>query len=327
MENIKPLVSIIVPNYNHERFLKQRLESVINQTYSNIEVVLLDDCSTDNSRAILLEYAHNLKVSHCIFNDMNSGNTFVQWNKGIQLAKGEFVWIAESDDFCELHFLEELIQPFLEDGEVALSYCQSNRVDEKGLVIGNWKTHTDNLDSDLFSEDFVLDGNLFIEKYLIYKNVIPNASAVLFRKENLKISDQLNIDPALKYCGDWVIYFQVIIKQKVSFIADSINNFRSHDKSVIAVALKSEKKVSLIDIDLQMRKVMEDCLYLDTPSNANRILENNKTIIKALKYDKALILFNNHQKWKAIFILLRIIDEFVKRYPFRKRFTQLINFF
>ena len=93
-----PLISIIVPNYNHEKYLKQRLESVFNQTYSNFEVILLDDCSTDSSLNILAEYIKNSKVSHCIFNEANSGNTFIQWNKGISLAKGDYIWIAESDD-------------------------------------------------------------------------------------------------------------------------------------------------------------------------------------------------------------------------------------
>ena len=67
-----PLVSIIVPNYNHEKYLKQRLDSIFNQTYSNFEVILLDDCSSDSSQTILLEYAKNPKVSYCIFNEFNS---------------------------------------------------------------------------------------------------------------------------------------------------------------------------------------------------------------------------------------------------------------
>lgn len=327
MNDENPLISVIVPNYNHEFYLKQRLDSIFSQSYPCFEVILLDDCSTDSSREILLGYAQHPKVSHCVFNDVNSGNTFIQWQKGIFLAKGKIIWIAESDDFCDTRFLEYVSKPIILNNQIALSYCQSNKVDANNKIIGNWKTYTDNLDFKQFSKNFVMDGNLFIEKYLINKNVIPNASAVLFRKENLIISDQQINIPALKYCGDWVIYFQVIMEKKVSFIADSINSFRYHENSVISVASKLEKKVSLIEIDLQMRKVMVECLHIDTPANVNRILENNQKIIKSLKYDKALILYNNQQKWIAILILLGIIDEFVKRYPFRKRFVKLINFF
>jgi glycosyltransferase involved in cell wall biosynthesis len=99
MKKDKPLISVIVPNYNHEKYLKQRLESVFNQTYVNFEVILLDDFSTDSSTNILSEYAKNPKVSHCVFNETNSGNTFVQWNKGIALAKGDYIVKKDSRQY------------------------------------------------------------------------------------------------------------------------------------------------------------------------------------------------------------------------------------
>jgi glycosyltransferase involved in cell wall biosynthesis len=83
LDLFSPLVSIIVPNYNHEKFLKKRLDSIFNQTFQDFEVILMDDCSTDDSRIILSDYAKNSKVSHCIFNESNSGNTFKQWVKGL----------------------------------------------------------------------------------------------------------------------------------------------------------------------------------------------------------------------------------------------------
>ena len=324
--NEYPLISVIVPNYNHEKFLDKRLESIFNQTYSNFEVILLDDCSTDNSKEVLLKYSKNKEVSYCVFNEINSGNTFIQWKKGIALAKGKFIWIAESDDFCDLNFLEVVSKPLIQDNQIALSYCQSNKVDADNNIIGNWKSYTDKIDFNQFGGNFILEGNLFIEKYLIHLNVIPNASAVLLRKENLQISDELIKNPALRYCGDWVIYFQVILKQKISFFADSINNFRSHKNSVIALALKSKRKVSIIDINIQTRKVFNRCLQNDKPKNSSEIFSKNQKIIKEFKYDKALVLFNTKQKLKAILILISIIDEFVKRYPFRKRIMQKINF-
>src|ERR1700754_4049695 len=92
-----PRVSVIVPNYNHERFLQRRLDTIFSQHYQEFEVIILDDRSGDGSLDILRKYSHHPKVSHNIYNAENSGSTFVQWRKGLQLAKGEFVWIAESD--------------------------------------------------------------------------------------------------------------------------------------------------------------------------------------------------------------------------------------
>ena len=88
-----PKVSVIVPNYNHEPYLRQRIDSILNQSYQDFELILLDDCSVDNSRDILMAYKNHPKVTQLVFNEQNSANTFKQWNKGIELAKGEYIWI------------------------------------------------------------------------------------------------------------------------------------------------------------------------------------------------------------------------------------------
>ena len=243
MEQIHPLVSIVVPNYNHGKYLKERLDSVFNQTYSNFEVILLDDCSTDNSRDILSQYSQHPKVSHCVFNDVNTGNTFVQWNKGIALAEGEFIWIAESDDFCEPNFLEEVIKPMLENKEVVLSYCQSNKVNEEQVITGNWISHTDDLDSIFFCKNFCLEGNAFIERFLIFKNVIPNSSALLIRKKALEVVGNITVENELRYCGDWLLYFKVVLNNNIAFNAQKLNYFRYHSQSVIAKASLNEKRI------------------------------------------------------------------------------------
>ena len=104
-----PLVSVIVPNYNHAPFLRLRLDSIFNQTFQDFEVIILDDCSTDNSKEIIEEYRNRPQVSHVVYNETNSGSPFKQWAKGFDLAQGEYIWIAESDDWAELAFLEVFI--------------------------------------------------------------------------------------------------------------------------------------------------------------------------------------------------------------------------
>lgn len=69
------MVSVIVPNYNHAPFLRERIDSILAQSYTDFELILLDDCSTDNSRDILNSYRDNPHVSHIIFNEKNSGST------------------------------------------------------------------------------------------------------------------------------------------------------------------------------------------------------------------------------------------------------------
>ena len=324
------LISVIVPNFNHEKYLALRLDSIFNQTYSNFEVILLDDYSTDNSRKILAEYAKNEKVTHCIFNEINSGNTFVQWSKGIGLAKGELIWIAESDDFCELNFLEEVVKPLLDDKEVVMSYCQSNKVDENNNVTGNWISYTQNLDSqNMFLDNFTMQGNLFIEQFLIDRNVIPNVSAVVFKKTAIKNDDYLSIDPEFRYCGDWMLYFKLIVNCKIAFIAASLNHFRYHSSSVIANALKSENRIRIIDIDFNMRKVLMQFISQQDifVSSYKKIKRRNTNVIRVLKHEKALLLIRSSNKIKGYLLMLTVFDVYCKKYNIRKKIRMKIRNF
>ena len=76
------MVSVIIPNYNHAKYLEERIDSVLNQSYKDFEVIVLDDYSTDNSKEVINKYAGHPKVSHIILNEENSGSTFKQWHKG-----------------------------------------------------------------------------------------------------------------------------------------------------------------------------------------------------------------------------------------------------
>jgi len=119
-----PKVSVIVPNYNHAKYLRRRVESILAQTYQDFELILLDDCSTDGSREILREYAGDPRV-RLDFNEKNSGTPFKQWNKGVGMARGKYVWIAESDDYAEPAFLERMTAMLEEHEDVAFAFCRS----------------------------------------------------------------------------------------------------------------------------------------------------------------------------------------------------------
>ena len=125
-----PLVSIIVPNYNHARFLPERLASIRNQTFKDYELIVLDDASSDQSlgviRAELADIPHQL-----IINEQNSGSPCSQWLKGIEQAQGRYVWIAESDDSCSPDFLDMMVKVM--DQGASLAYCRSQAINEQGI--------------------------------------------------------------------------------------------------------------------------------------------------------------------------------------------------
>jgi glycosyltransferase involved in cell wall biosynthesis len=85
--------SIIIPNYNHGKFLHQRINSILCQTYQNFELIILDDASTDNSLEIIENFKDHPGISHIIYNKTNSGSPFKQWVQGIILAKNNWIWM------------------------------------------------------------------------------------------------------------------------------------------------------------------------------------------------------------------------------------------
>ena len=107
-------VSIILPNYNYERFLPERIESILNQAYKDFELIVLDDFSPDGSVELIKSYLRKDNRIKFIGNKENSGNPFLQWQKGIKESKGEYIWIAEADDFADMFddLKEGLVTPY-----------------------------------------------------------------------------------------------------------------------------------------------------------------------------------------------------------------------
>ncbi|MBD5402939.1 glycosyltransferase [bacterium] len=103
--NEKIAVSVIVPVYNVEKYLKRCLNSLINQTLKNIEIICINDGSTDKSAKILNEYSSDKRIK--IINQQNSGPS-ISRNKGINIAKGEYIGFIDSDDWVDLDFYEKL---------------------------------------------------------------------------------------------------------------------------------------------------------------------------------------------------------------------------
>ena len=186
---MNPLVSVIVPNYNHARFLEQRLDSVFNQTYQNFEVIILDDKSMDDSLLIINRYKDNPHLSQIVVNETNSGSVFKQWDKGINLAKGELIWIAESDDYCELTLLEELVKAYTAKDDVVVAFPQYVYVWPDGSMPRAKERTTQ-----------YFNGIRFVKQWMSLYCVIVNASGVIFSKAAaLKVGDEYK---SFKACGD-----------------------------------------------------------------------------------------------------------------------------
>ena len=222
-----PKISVIVPNYNHAPFLKERMDSILAQDYPDMEIILLDDASTDESLAILETYKTHANVKCLECNAANTGNTFLQWQRGLAYATGDYVWIAESDDVASPALLSRLVEA-LESQQAVMAFVQSQMIDEEGHVLLR-RIYSP------FTRSFGMEGKDFIVRYLLGENNVCNASAVLFRRDAVRTVDMTQI-AQYNASGDRLFWIQVALQGRVAFVATPLNRFRQHTLKVSIAA-------------------------------------------------------------------------------------------
>ena len=233
--SFRPEVSVVVPCYNHAAFLRERLDSIYEQSYLPIEVLLLDDCSDDGSQDILREYAERYpEPTTLLFNTQNSGSVFRQWRRGIEAAKSPLVWIAESDDRCDRRFLDTLV-PYFADEAIMLAYSHSVFIDDNGKPLEfTFESYTGDLSKDKWDASYVETAHQEVESALGRKNTIPNVSSVVFRRPcQLAMLADSGWDN-MHICGDWLFYLHLIRGGKLAYSVDCNNYYRIHTSNTSA---------------------------------------------------------------------------------------------
>ena len=237
--NFHPVVSVIVPNYNYAPFLDERLSSIYNQTFKEFEVIILDDASTDDSLAIIEKYRSKPNTS-VVLNKVNSGSPFRQWQKGITAAKGEIIWIAESDDFSAPDFLA-LMLPFFNHPEVALAHCNSNIIDENDNITGDYTDYHRKLDFNHWKYNYRVKSTQEINFGLGVKNSILNVSSVIFRKEAIPPDIFIKLE-AFKFSGDWLFYIELLKGRQIAYCHEKLNFHRRHRQTLTTQFNSDEQK-------------------------------------------------------------------------------------
>lgn len=223
-----PQVSVIIPNFNHGSFLQNRIESVLNQTMNDIELLIIDDCSTDNSRDIIRLYEHHPKVSFVYYNSANSGSPYSHWPRLFNQANADWIWVAESDDLADPQFLETLLPLALSNKEASLVYCDSQIV----YTESDTATYTyallkkEKYKTSKWTQAYKQDGKTELNDFLKKDCTINNVSAVLFRKSYAKnIVSQLN---GFRHHGDWLFYIEMAGQGEVIYHPEPLNKYREH---------------------------------------------------------------------------------------------------
>lgn len=231
------LVSVVIPNYQHTSYLKQRIDSVLHQTFQDFELILLDDCSTDSSREIIEQYRNHPKVSQIIYNQENSGSVFKQWVKGIENSKGKYVWIAESDDYASELFLEETIHVLEQDTSIGMVFTDSNAVNERGEVLKTTSSSKKETYDQLERYHQKIDKDN-VSNFLVSELVIENASSVVFRKESLLT---LDFHELVKFVntGDRFVYIGIALDSMILYLPKLLNYMRVHEYNTTKKSFES----------------------------------------------------------------------------------------
>ena len=219
----EPLVTVIVPNYNHAKFLPERLASIANQSHGNFEIVLLDDKSTDQSLEILRDFSHRDPRARLIPNSVNSGSTFKQWRKGLSQARGKYIWIAESDDSAHPDLVKSLVGKLEARESAIFAACCPVMTDLNGKPHGIPKEWFADIGASLWESDFSIGGLTLLANVMCKKNAILNASGVVFRNSP-EVANL--VDDSMRLCADWLFWVRLLEKGDFEYIGKPLNLWR-----------------------------------------------------------------------------------------------------
>ena len=222
------LVSVCIPAYNSSRYIAETIESVLNQTYSNIEVVVVDDCSKDNT----VEIVNNIKDSRVrlICNEKNLGMTG-NWNKCISESKGKYVKLLPGDDFIYKDCIERSLNVLKKHKEVSLVVVGSHLVDDDDKVIGKY-AH--------WPSEGIIKGERIAKKSVMLNNFFGNPVCALFRREDFEKTGCF--DPDIPYILDFDLWLSLSAIGNVAVIKEKLSAFRVRKDSNTGVLTGSKGK-------------------------------------------------------------------------------------
>ncbi len=217
--NKTPLISVIVPIYNGEKFLNLTIQSVIDQTYTNWELILVDDGSTDNTFSIINNFEQSDKRIKKITLSTSSGGPAHPRNLGLDLAKGEFIAFLDADDLWVPQKLALQIN-FLQNTKADMVHCGSNIINSTGDKIGIIKSFKKHSLFKLFlgnSIAFMINNPIILSSSLVGSSVISK-----FRE-----------DKDLQAVEDWFFWIELHLSRKnIQILNKDLMSYRKHDESI-----------------------------------------------------------------------------------------------
>jgi len=298
-------ISIIIPVYKVEKYLSRCLDSVLSQTYTDFEVILIDDCSPDSSGAICDEYAKKDKRIKVIHREKNGGASAAR-NLGLETCKGKYISFVDSDDYIVPEYLGTLVN-VLESNQADVAQCGFYHVVNEVVEKNEQVTFQENYTKEQAYGLLYGDGRNDVLNFLLWNK--------LFKKEKIQ---NLRFVEGLR-CEDVIFISEVVMAvDKVVYKAIPLYYYCRHDDSVMGI-MQQDKRDMISSHILAYREVAISAenasLYVQTLSNArlaifyvsaikNKMLKGNQQLKTMFKEDKKRFAF---LKNKRIPLIKRIV--------------------
>lgn len=285
MNSNQPLISVVMPAYNAEKYIAESIESILNQTFKNFELIILNDNSSDKTKDIVLSYAQNDNRIVYVEKQSNHGPATLR-NEGISLAKGSFFALNDADDLSESTRFEKQIAVFNNHPNVA--------------VCGSWILNFgDNMDSYVFEAP---QNPIDIKLLFLSYDCLANSSA-MFRKSCVEdLEYQKEYVPA----EDYKLWSEVIVKQDFFIIQEALVHYRQHENNIsktkaynLAISdlkIKTELFKNIFDLndsDFDYKKLVD---FFEILANRRKLSKN--VVLSFFEMAQKIIKVNNE---KAIF--------------------------
>ena len=243
------LVSVIMPAFNHEKFISEAIESVLTQSLKDFELIIIDDYSNDRSREIIEKYKKKDKRIKILFHEENKGISRTI-NEGIEIANGKYIAIIASDDVWVCNKLEQQIFILGQD-ENYIVWTEADIIDGKSRYTGKKFT-------ELYSKNQKKNGNLFYE-FLKNNSTILFGSSIIFNKNNL---GNIRFNNQLKYDNDFQFYVELANKFNFYFIKEPLAKYRLHAGNTLhrISSQKQDKYKDRVKLNLYLLKTYENNL-------------------------------------------------------------------
>jgi glycosyltransferase involved in cell wall biosynthesis len=234
LEN-NPLVSVIIPAYNCEKFIRQAIESILNQTYTNIEILISDDASRDNTKRVI-DSIHDPRIK-CFHNDDNLGY-LKTWNKLMSIARGDLITFQDADDYSDFERIEILINELKKDSRLGAVGSNYNRVDENGNLsyTSNFSLEHDEIFLKIPSQFDIIGSGLMIKKE-VYKEIGGYN----------EFFDRMGAE-------DYYWVFLIMEKFKIINVKDVLYIYRFNENSVSGNISNNPNKINI-------RTILEHLIY------------------------------------------------------------------